>query len=30
MTNNLIPRQKELEGTIIYALSRFTKKEMFE
>jgi len=30
MTDNLIPRQKELEGTIIYALSRFTRKEMFE
>jgi len=30
MTDNLIPRQEAFEGTIIYALSRFTKKEMFE
>ena len=30
MTNNLIPRQKSFEETIISALSRFTKKEMFE
>jgi len=30
MTDNLIPRKEAFEGTIIYALSRFTKKEMFE
>lgn len=30
MTNNLIPRQKAFEETIISALSRFIKKEMFE
>ncbi len=29
MTDNLIPRQKAFEKTIIYALSRFTKKEIF-
>ena len=30
MTNNLIPRKEAFEGTVIYALSRFTKKEIFE
>ena len=30
MTDNLIPIQGAYEGTIISALSRFTKKEMFE
>ena len=30
MTDNLIPRKSAFEATIIYALSRFTKKEMFE
>ena len=30
MTNNLIPRETAFEGTVIYALSRFTKKEIFE
>ena len=30
MTDNLIPRQEAFEGTVIYALSRFTKKEIFE
>lgn len=29
-TNNLIPRKKAFERTVIYALSRFSKKEMFE
>ncbi len=29
-TNNLISRKKAFERTIIYALSRFSKKEMFE
>ena len=30
MTDNLIPRQDAFKGTVIYALSRFTKKEIFE
>ena len=30
MTNNLIPRQKSFEETIISALSRFIREEMFE
>jgi len=30
MTNNLISRETAFEGTVIYALSRFTKKEIFE
>ena len=29
MTNNLISRQKALEGSIIYALSRFTNGQLF-
>ncbi len=29
MTDNLIPRQKSFEISIIYALSRFTKKQLF-
>ena len=29
-TDNLIPRKKAFEKTIIFALSRFSKKEMFE
>jgi len=29
-TNNLIPRKEAFERTVIYALSRFSKKEMFE
>jgi len=29
-TNNLIPRKEAFERTVIYALSRFSRKEMFE